>query len=81
MLLTDRTGHLISTTGLYELLSFAKIIGLKEEWIQIRKGRIHFDLTTQDMKDKAEKYGAVLVKSTILMEKAWWYNGSNCRNY
>lgn len=66
---TIRTAHLVSTLhgaeGTAELLTFARQLGMKEEWIQ-RRGtpREHFDLMGSRC-DAAQAAGAVVDRNLL----------------
>lgn len=68
MILTDKSGHLVSDESLNELHAFAKSIGLRREWFQDKRIP-HYDLTTARMRTKAVNSGAVLVSSKEIVEK------------
>lgn len=69
MIYTDKPGHMISDTSLDELHDFAVSIGLHREWFQDKRIP-HYDLTTQRMRAKAVRTGAVLVGSKDIVRKA-----------
>lgn len=70
MIYTDSMGHLISDTNIEELHRFAKKIGLKREWFQNHDIRYpHYDLTTENMKRKAVRFGAAFVSPKELVRK------------
>jgi hypothetical protein len=60
MVYFDNAGHMIADTK-EELHDFAKMIGLKREWYQEKGRKSHYDLTTERMRRKAARYGAVRV--------------------
>ena len=86
MILFDDIGHLVSTKSAEELHTFVKRIGLKREWYQTpgvskKTGKVaqmgseyaaHYDLTTNRIKAKAERFGAVKVHPFELVKRAWW---------
>ncbi len=53
--------HLISDTSLEELHAFAEKIGLKREWLHQTPGRPHYDLVTEDIRQRARDAGAKFV--------------------
>ena len=65
MIYIDKAGHLVTDSNLEELHEFAEKIGLKQEWFQNtqNKNHPHYDLTTQNMIEKAIENGANLVSS------------------
>lgn len=84
MIIYDHMGHMVSTTSSVELHSFAKSIGLKREWYQVKQNFVrdpngyhyehhsHYDLTTYRMMNKARKAGATMVDPKQIILKAWW---------
>lgn len=69
MIFADKPGHMVSDTSLDELHTFAASIGLRREWFQ-NKRIPHYDLTTQRMRAKAIRSGAVPVGSKDIVRKA-----------
>jgi len=70
-------GHLTSTNSVDELHDFAKRLGLKPEWFQTPGyglNHAHYDLTTNRMKAKAKRFGAIEVHPKQLAKTAWWYH-------
>jgi hypothetical protein len=53
--------HLISDTSLEELHAFAEKIGLKRGWLHHTPGRPHYDLVTEDIRQRARDAGAKFV--------------------
>jgi hypothetical protein len=68
MIYMDRIGHLVSDKGPEELHRFAKSIGLKRAWFQDKEGRPHYDLTTDGMKKRAQKAGAIVVNPKTIVK-------------
>lgn len=61
-ILVDRIGHLISTTSLDELHTFALRMGLRRSWFQEHPTHPHYDCTTPRAINRAIAYGATLVE-------------------
>lgn len=76
MIITDGV-HMVSTESENELHAFAARMGLKRRWYQRHPRHPHYDLTTQRAKARAIAHGAVMVKSTEIIERAWW--ASDCQ--
>lgn len=72
MIFLDSIGHLISDSSIEELHIFAKSLGLKREWFQDKNGKSfykpHYDLTTSNMRVKAEIKGAIKVDSKEIVK-------------
>jgi hypothetical protein len=68
-ILVDRQGHMVSDSSLSELHAFASFVGLQRAWFQ-NKRIPHYDLTSENMKNKAQRGGAELVKSRELVKRA-----------
>lgn len=72
MIYFDNKGHMVADSW-SELHEFAiNKLEMKKEWFQIKfkngKNRSHYDLTTENMKRKAENFGAIRVKSSKIIE-------------
>jgi hypothetical protein len=63
-----RCGHLVSDTSLEELHEFAKELGLRREWFQV-KSIPHYDLTGEHY-ELAIQRGATLVTSREIVLRA-----------
>jgi Protein of unknown function (DUF4031) len=63
-----RCGHLVSDRSLEELHEFARELGLRREWFQM-KSIPHYDLTGE-IYDLALKRGAILVSSREIVLRA-----------
>ena len=63
-----RCGHLVSDSSLEELHEFARELGLRREWFQM-KSIPHYDLTGE-VYELALKRGAVLVSSREIVRRA-----------
>lgn len=63
-----RCGHLTSDASLNELFDFARDLGLKREWLQV-KSILHYDLTSPEY-ERALALGAQLVSSRELVRRA-----------
>ncbi len=84
MIIFDGIGHMVSTESAEELHEFARKIGLKREWYQNpSKGSkvqrqvhgdylCHYDLTTPNARQRAQRYGATRVSPEDIIRKAWW---------
>jgi hypothetical protein len=69
MVLVDRMGHLVSDTSWEELHQFARNLGLKQAWFQVKPSGInHYDLTTSRMQQKAVEMGAIEVHPFIIIK-------------
>jgi len=69
MILIDRQGHMVSDSSLSELHAFASFLGLQRAWFQ-NKRIPHYDLTSENMKNKAQRGGAQMVKSREIVKRA-----------
>lgn len=73
MILFDCLGHMVSDTKEGELHKFARRIGLDRGWYQTKKGlHPHYDFTSDRMREKARKAGAIQVTPQDLVRRAWW---------
>ena len=75
MIIYDFMGHMVSTHSAIELHNFADKLGMRREWYQTPghgEKHAHYDLTTDRMKAKARRMGAVEVEPLDLVKKAWW---------
>lgn len=63
--------HMVSDTSEEELHAFARLLGMKREWYQGRRGRTpHYDLTPT-RRALAIKHGAVEVSTKVLVKRHW----------
>lgn len=67
MVYTDSAGNLIADTS-DELHTFAARLGLRRSWFQNHPKHPHYDLTTERMRKKAVKFGALLVDRRKIVE-------------
>jgi hypothetical protein len=76
MILFDNMGHIVSDTSEQELHRFARMIRLDRAWYQNGKGlHPHYDLTTDNARERARKAGATQVPPQDLVRRAWWAAG------
>lgn len=64
----QRCGHLVSDHSLDELHEFARLLGLRREWFQVRSIP-HYDLTGEYYRLAIER-GALLVSSREIVRRA-----------
>ena len=69
MICIDKTGHLTADT-LNELHLFAESIGIKRGWFHNPRGKNHphYDLVTENKRNKALSNGAKLVSSKDIVK-------------
>lgn len=72
MILVDSIGHMVSTEGPDELHEFANRLGLRREWFQDSPVSPHYDLTTPKARQRAQRAGALVCGSRLLVTWAWW---------
>lgn len=67
-ILLDSIGHLVSTTSIEELHTFAQGIGLKRSWFQGQTPvHPHYDITTSRAMGRAIAHGAILIDPATLV--------------
>jgi hypothetical protein len=72
MILIDEYGHLVSDDSQKELLDFAAALDVGKEQMCCKLYSPHFHLATPELRQRAEKAGAVRVEVSALINQAWW---------
>lgn len=76
MIIFDNYGHLVRTESAEELHAFAACINLHRSWYQAGKGEHpHYDLTSDNARDRARAAGAIQTTPQDLVRRAWWAHG------